>query len=71
MRGFLESAVRHTPSEHQDTFRGLSRSRRTKLAKAAQTTLVKADQWARGGKATSDVAEALEAQLKALAKKKK
>jgi uncharacterized protein YjhX (UPF0386 family) len=71
MRGFLQPSVKNATTESQTTFRKLQRGRRSKLAKAAQTTLVKADQWARGGKATSDVAEALEAQLKALAKKKK
>lgn len=71
MRGFLQPSVKNATTESQTTFRKLPRGRRSKLAKAAQTTLVKADQWARGGKATSDVAEALEAQLKALAKKKK
>jgi hypothetical protein len=71
MRGFLESAVRHTPSDLQDTFRGLSRSRRTKLAKAAQTTLLKADQWARGDAAAKEIATALEQGLAALKAKKK
>ncbi len=71
MRGYLQPSVTATPSESQSTFRKFPRGRRAKLAKAAQTTLVKADQWARGERASSDVAEALEAQLKALAKKKK
>jgi hypothetical protein len=71
MRGFLEPAVRHTPSESQDTFRGLSRSRRSKLAKAASTTLVKADQWARGDASSRDVAVALEHALTAMKAKKK
>jgi hypothetical protein len=71
MRGFLQPSIKHTPSESQGSFRKLRRSRRSKLAKAAQTTLVKADQWARGDRATSHVAEALEAQLKTLAGKKK
>ena len=71
MRGFLEPAVRHTPSESQDTFRGLSRSRRSKLAKAASTTLVKADQWARGDLASGEVATALASALTAASSKKK
>ena len=71
MRGFLSPSVTNTPSESQDAFRALSRGRRTKLAHAASTTLVKADQWAKGGNATTDIAEALEAQLKALTAKKK
>jgi len=60
MRGFLHSAVTHTPTESQTAFRALSRSRRTKLAKTANTTLVKADQWARGDASSAEVATALE-----------
>jgi hypothetical protein len=71
MRGFLRPAIKATPTETQDAFRGLSRHRRSKLAKAANTTLVKADQWARGDGAKTDVAEALERALKALKAKKK
>jgi len=74
MRGFLSSAITQTPSESQDAFRGLSRSRRTKLAKAANTTLIKADQWARGDASAAEVTTALEhafAALKAKAAKKK
>jgi hypothetical protein len=71
MRGFLRPAVTHTPSEAQAAFRKLCRHRRSKLARAAHTTLVKADQWARGAQATSDVADALAAELKALGAKKK
>jgi hypothetical protein len=71
MRGFLESAVRHTPSESQNSFRGLSRSRRTKLAKTANTTLLKADQWARGDAATTEIGAALEQGLSKLLAKKK
>ena len=74
MRGFLRPAVKPTPSEAQNTFRALSRGRRSKLAKAANTTLVKADQWARGDAVSADVAGALEqavAVLQAKAKGKK
>jgi len=71
MRGFLQPSLRPKTTDSQTSFRALSRGRRTKLAKAAQTTLVKADQWARGGAVASDVAEALEAQLKKLGAKKK
>jgi hypothetical protein len=71
MRGFLEPAVRLTPSESQDSFRGLSRSRRSKLAKAASTTLLKADQWARGDAASEEIAAALDEALKKLKSKKK
>lgn len=71
MRGFLQPAVKTVPNESQTTFRGLSRARRTKLAKVANTTLLKADQWARGAGVTTDVGEALEAALKSLTSKKK
>jgi hypothetical protein len=66
MRGFLHPAVQATTTESQNAFRALTRGRRTKLAKAAQTTLVKADQWARGGAVPGEIAEALERVLKAL-----
>jgi hypothetical protein len=69
MRGFLHPAVRPLASEAQSKFRGLQRGRRTKLARAANTTLVKADQWARGDVVSTDVSEALETAL--AAKKKK
>jgi hypothetical protein len=71
MRGFLTPAVRSQTSDLQRTFQGLSRHWRTKLARAAHTTLVKADQWGRGGAAPSEVAQALESGLKALSAKKK
>jgi len=71
MRGFLQPAVKQTATETQTAFTKLARGRRSKLAKVAQTTLVKADQWAHGGKVTADVAEALDRQVKALGAKKK
>jgi hypothetical protein len=71
MRGFLRPALKAIPSDTQKEFRGLSRHRRAKLAKTANTTLVKADQWARGDGAKADVADALERALKALKTKKK
>jgi len=64
MRGFLTPAVRTIPSESQSTFAGFTRGRRAKLAKAATTTLVKADQWGRGDVIPADVSEALEGSLK-------
>jgi hypothetical protein len=70
MRGFLHPAHRTAPTETQAKFGTLSRGRRTKLARAANTTLVKADQWARGDGAAADVGEALERALGSLAKKK-
>ena len=60
MRGFLQPAVSRAPSESQQSFQSLSRSRRSKLAKAANTTLLKADQWARGDGVAADVSTALE-----------
>ncbi|HEY2516605.1 MAG TPA: hypothetical protein VGI39_37300 [Polyangiaceae bacterium] len=71
MRGFLHPAVRVTPSESQANFASLSRARRTKVARTANTTLVKADQWARGDAVSADVGEALEAALAARKAKKK
>lgn len=66
MRGYQQPALRLQTTERQDAFRGLSRHRRTKLARVARTTLVKADQWARGGTIAQDVAAALEGALKTL-----
>ena len=71
MRGFLSPAVKMSPNESQAAFAALSRGRRSKLAKVANTTLVKADQWARGAVVTGDVNEALEAAFKSLSSKKK
>lgn len=71
MRGFLQPAVTTVPTDSQKAFGALSRARRTKLAKTANTTLVKADQWARGDAVKGDVSEALEAALKSLSAKKK
>jgi len=71
MRGFLQPALKNVPSEAQQAFSKLSRHRRAHLAEAAQTTLVKASQWARGDAVTPAIAEALEKQLAShLAKKK-
>jgi hypothetical protein len=68
MRGHQAPAKRPIPGESQTRFATLSRGRRAKLAKSAGTTLVKADQWARGGAAPDTVAKALEAQLGKLKK---
>lgn len=59
-RGFLRPSLRPEPNEAQTRFASLSRARRTKLAKAAQTNLLKADQWARTGGVSADLAKALE-----------
>jgi hypothetical protein len=66
MRGHQQSAIQSQASEAQVAFRALSRHRRSKLARVAQTTLVKADQWARGDAVPEDVATPLENALKAL-----
>jgi hypothetical protein len=71
MRGSQKPAVKHTSSETQTAFRTYSRGRRTKLAKAAGMTLVKADQWARGDVVTKDLSDAIENALKAFKAKKK
>lgn len=71
MRGFLQPALKNVPTEIQTEFAKLSRHRRAHLAKAAQTTLVKASQWARGDGVPAEVATALEKVAKEhLAKKK-
>ncbi|MDB4939410.1 MAG: hypothetical protein JWP87_6382 [Labilithrix sp.] len=69
MRGFLQPSLRNNPTDTQQQFSKLSRHRRAHLAEAAQTTLVKASQWARGEAVTPQVADALEAQLKAYSTK--
>jgi hypothetical protein len=69
MRGHQQSAVRVHVTESQAAFRALSRHRRSKLARAAQTTLVKADQWGRGDATAPEVASALESGLKSLQSK--
>jgi hypothetical protein len=71
MRGFLSPAVKAHTSEHQRAFRTLSRARRSKLAKAAQTTLLKIDQWARGQGVPQEVAEAIERAYAGFKAKKK
>ena len=71
MRGFLQPALKNIPTDNQAAFAGLSRHRRDKLAAAAQTSLVKASQWARGEAVPADVASALEKHLGALLAKKK
>jgi hypothetical protein len=69
MRGFLQPSLRNNPSDTQLQFSKLSRHRRANLAEAAQTTLVKASQWARGEAVTPQIADALETHLKAYAAK--
>ena len=63
MRGSRTPAKRSVQSDSQKRFATLSRGRRSKLAKAAGTSLLKADQWARGGVADPAIATALETHL--------
>jgi len=70
MRGYQAPAKRHIPSETQTRFAALSRGRRSKIAKAAGTSLVKADQWARGGAALPAVVTAIETHLDKIKKPK-
>lgn len=69
MRGCTTPAVRPVPTEMQTAFRAFARGRRYKIARLARTTLVKADQWARGDGVTPDVADAIVAALQARKKK--
>jgi hypothetical protein len=70
MRGFLQPSLRTNPTESQQGFTALSRHRRVALAQGANTTLVKASQWARGEGVAPEIATAHENAVKAhLAKK--
>jgi hypothetical protein len=71
MRGSQQPAIKHTATEAQVAFRSYSRGRRTKLARLARTTLVKADQWARGAAVGGEVSDAIDATLKTFHAKKK
>ncbi|MFO0680196.1 MAG: hypothetical protein U0169_26980 [Polyangiaceae bacterium] len=71
MRGFLQPCLTSRPTENQDLFRTLSRTRRSKIATAAQTNFLKANQWAKAGKVAPAVAEALEKGVKAFRAKTK
>ncbi len=66
MRGHLQPGKRINQTEEQSAFAALKRGRRTKLATSAKTTLIKADQWARGEGATAEVGDALKKGLAAL-----
>jgi hypothetical protein len=66
MRGFQRPALHNQTSDAQRAFRALSRHRRARLARIANTTLLKADQWSRGGDVGADVGHALEVGLNAL-----
>jgi hypothetical protein len=71
MRGFLQPALKQVPTDTQKAFAKLSRHRRAHLAEKAQTTLVKASQWAAGDAVPAGIAEALEKLVKAHGAKKK
>jgi hypothetical protein len=68
MRGYQAPGKRLIPSEMQSRFGTLARGRRSKMAKVAGTTLLKADQWARGGVLEPAVTTSLETQLDKLKK---
>jgi hypothetical protein len=67
----MKPSLRPKTTASQTAFRALSRGRRAKLAKVAHTSLVKADQWARGDAVAKEVAAALEAELKKHSPKEK
>jgi hypothetical protein len=69
MRGYQQPSIRFSTTDAQSAFRSLSRHRRSKLARSAQTTLVKAHQWSRGDAVPSEMAVALESVVKALQSK--
>ncbi len=69
MRGFLRPSLRPEANEAQKQFAAFTRARRTKLAKAAQTNLLKADQWARGEVVPAEVGSALETGVAGVKKK--
>jgi hypothetical protein len=71
MRGFLQPAVKRAANDSQKAFAKLPRGKRSKVAKLAQTTLVKADQWARGDLLGVELAEALDRAFVSLKAKKK
>ena len=60
MRGSRQPAVRPITTDVQKRARTLSRHRRTKVARAAHTTLVKVDQWSRGDALPAELAGAIE-----------
>ena len=68
MRGSQAPGKRHSPSEMQARFATLSRGRRSKIAKASGTSLLKADQWARGGTLDAAIGTAIETHLDKLKK---
>jgi hypothetical protein len=70
MRGSRSPALRPLTTDLQNKLRGLSRHRRGKVAHAAHTTLVKVDQWARGGAMPADLSGAIERVMLAAAERK-
>jgi hypothetical protein len=71
MRGSRQAAVRPLTTDIQNKARGLSRHRRMKVARAAHTTLVKVDQWGRGGVVAAELAAAIESAVQSAGKAKK
>jgi hypothetical protein len=60
MRGHTQSAFKATINDNQTKFATMSRSRRSRIAKSASTTLVIAHVWARGSAVAPEIATALE-----------
>jgi hypothetical protein len=60
MRGSRTPALRPQTTELQNKLRTLSRHRRSKVAHAAHTTLVKVDQWGRGDEVPGELSGAIE-----------
>jgi len=63
MRGYLRPGKRPIQTEHQHLFETFSRHRRSKIAKAASTTLVMAHQWARAEAVDAALAKSLDEQV--------
>jgi len=70
MRGSRQPAVRPLTNDAQKKASTLSRHRRTKIARAAHTTLLKVDQWSRGHGVPVELAGAIERAVLAGAEKK-
>ena len=71
MRGSRSPAVRPQSTEAQTKVLALSRHRRTKIARAAHTTLVKVDQWGRGDHLAAELSSAIERAVAGSATKSK
>jgi hypothetical protein len=70
MRGSRQPALRPQPTDPQTKVSALSRHRRTKVARAAHTTLLKVDQWGRGDGVGAELSAAIERAVLASSEKK-